>query len=108
MAALPCSSEMYKQIARAIDVLSQHDPESPVIGWWTRAGMSLSLLGRNDFLPLRDQDVACHHMAYLKKALAHAIQTRDVDDIEYLITRLVSDLEEIDALLEDGRSRSDG
>lgn len=99
----PRTCGIYQQMERAIDVLSQHHPESPVIAWWKREGMFLNFRVRHDSLSIPDQDAVYRHMTYLKKALEDALQSRDVDDIEYLITRLVSDIEEINALIADGR-----
>ena len=95
MSSLACSEDLRKTIRDAIDVLQVESPSSPVIEWWNSEGIRLTFLITDNFPTQQDQQMACERLTYLKKALHDAMQNRDVDDLEYIITRLVSDIDDI-------------
>ncbi|MCY0864083.1 MAG: hypothetical protein OWQ57_03965 [Sulfobacillus sp.] len=90
---MSCGNDGCLTIRAAIAVLQEGCPTSPVVTWWHTTGRHLRFDVPNTLPTAKDRRMAGQRFAYLRAVLQDAIATRDVADIEYVITRWVSDLE---------------
>ena len=95
MPALGCLSGIYGEIALAMDVLKQRRPMSPVISWWDSEGRYAHFLVSVEDIPSEELEVVCGNISYVRDVLQNAIQAEDVEDIESVVTRLVSDIKDV-------------
>lgn len=94
---LSCSAGIYNEISDAILYLKQYCSDSPVISWWEREGKSLNFLISVENIPFEDRESICENINYVIRVLHDALDSHDGEDVEYVVTRLVSDVEEIAA-----------
>ncbi len=95
MGTLICSAGIYAEIESAIRVLREIHPTSPISVWWDHEGNRSSFLIPDENIPATDRAVITDNISYLRQVLQDAVDTRDVADIEYVVTRLVSDIEDV-------------
>ena len=95
MGTLICSAGIYAEIASAIRVLREIHPTSPISVWCDHAGNRSSFFIPDENIPATDRAVITDHISYLRQVLQDAVDTRNVPDIEYVVTRLVSNIEDV-------------
>ena len=95
MPALPCSRGIYEDIALAIQYLHQGSSDSPVIAWWEHEGQRLTFLVPLRDIPREDRPIICENLAYIRRVLRDAMVSHDARTVEYAVTRLVSNVEEL-------------
>lgn len=82
-------------LQRAIATLHSLRPESPVIAWWTQTGQQRSYLLLADAIPFAHRPTIAENLAYIQAVLTESEENRDALDLEYGITRLVSEVESL-------------
>ncbi len=97
MRTLDCFSGIGAEIAAAMTVLKALSPRSSVVSWWNRTGQYAHFSVVPETIPSEDLEVLCDNMSYVRAVLQDAIHSEDVEDIAYVVTRLVSDIEDIQA-----------
>jgi len=95
MGTLKASIGIYAEVESAIHALRQLCPTSPVNAWWDQEGRFMTFLISNEKIPVADRTVIADNISYVRNVLKDAVETRDVPDIEYVVTRIVSDIEDV-------------
>ncbi len=93
MGILESSVGIYADIESAIRTLRRWCPASPVNVWWDQEGQFMTWLISDENISIADRVVIADNISYVRNVLKDAVETRDIPDIEYLVTRLVSDVE---------------
>lgn len=95
---LGCSSTMYHDLESAVGVLGELSSNRAVISWWATQGQSSHNLILAATIPISDRQIACANLDDVRRVMAQALGERNVNDMEQAVSRLVSAVEEVQAL----------
>ena len=89
------SLTIFPALQRAVATLHSLRPESPVIAWWAQTGQQRTYLLLTDAIPSVHRPTVADNLAFMQTILTESEECRDAPDLEYSITRLVSDIESL-------------